>query len=297
MRLSFNLEYFGDCKQVLDFYGAVFENASVYSQTYRGMDMADILGITGQGLDMIWQSELCIPYGDSVLRLEMSDSLMTAMQKNKELSQLFYHPVICIQHEDENEIRGVLRKLYGAQENFTDLQTGNAADFHGICWQYQKSSCRGISYCLTFDGFCSDVIAFYENTFAIKAEEIIKYSDSPYRDKISTAGADMIYSAELRFYHGDQYCALNLSDSYESAVNGINNYDPNALLFYQKMYNPIFTLRDNDIVYLSETFARLANGAKLNRPITPDDNGNLFGSLIDRYGICWNFYSRGTINH
>ncbi|MDE7299899.1 MAG: hypothetical protein K2N94_13935, partial [Lachnospiraceae bacterium] len=144
---------------------------------------------------------------------------------------------------------------------------------------------------LTFDGFCSDVIAFYERVFQIKAAEIVKYSDSPCRDNIPAAGANKIYSAVIPFRHGNDTCILKLRDSVESAMDGINRYDPNALLFYQGQYNPVFTLRDGDTAYLSEAFQRLTEGAKLNRPMTPDNTGALYGSLIDKYGICWNLYA------
>lgn len=291
MRLSFNLEYSGNCNSVLDFYASVFNNAFVNVKTFKEMDMAEVLGITGPRLDMVWQSELCIPYEDGVLCMEMSDSLMTAMQKGLDFNGLYYNPVICIAHDDENYIRDLLKKLYKEEGRFERLQNGNDTDPYGIRWEYQKSRRRGMFYCLTFDGFCGDVISFYENVFQIKAAEIIKYGDSPYKDKIPAAGADKIYGALLQFKHGNRTCALKLRDSYDSAMDGINRYDPNALLFYQKFYNPVFTLRENDTVYLSESFKRLMNGAKLNREMTPDGKGSVYGSLIDKYGICWNFYS------
>lgn len=291
MRLSFNLEYFGDCNKVIDFYESVFENASVRVRTFKEMDMAEALGIAGPGLDMIWQSELCIHYGDSVLCLELSDSLMAAMDKQMDFHHLLYNPVICISHHDEAYVHGLFDKLYEDQGSFESLQHGDDIDSQGIRWQYQKSDNCQISYCLTFDGFCKDVIAFYENVFQVKATEMIRYNDSPYGEKIPASGADKIYSAVIEFRQDNQTYSLKLNDSYESAVKGTDSYDPNALLFYQGRYNPIFTVRDRDTVYLSEAFGRLTDGAKLNRPMTPGADGAPYGSLIDKYGICWNFYS------
>lgn len=291
MRLSINLEYFGDCKDVLNFYRSVFHNASVIVKPFKEMDMAEALGITDGGLDMVWQSELCIPYGDGVLCVEMADSLMVAMGRELGFSRLYFNPVIHVSCDDENYARCLFQKLYGDMEKLESLQDGNFADLHGIRWQYRKSSGRGIAHCLTFDGFCSDVIAFYEKVFRIKAAEVVKYGDSLCGDKIPAEGADKIYSATLPFVQGDQIYALRLRDSYESAVEGINTYDPKALLFYQGQYNPVFTLRDADTSFLSEAFTRLTDGAKLNRPLASGDDGALFGSLIDKYGICWNFRS------
>ncbi len=201
-------------------------------------------------------------------------------------------PVICISYDDENYIRSLFGKIYGVEACFESLQNGNVPDKYGIRWQYQKSSRQGIFYCLSFDGFCSDVVAFYENTFKIKATEVIKYSDSPYSDKLTDAhGADKIYSAILEFSHDNCTYSLKLSDTPESAIDGVNRYDANALLFYRGQYNPVITLKDNDGVYLSEAFKRLMSGAKLNRPMMPTNDGITYGSLIDKYGICWNLYS------
>lgn len=291
MHLSFNLEYFGECNNVINFYSAIFDNASTSFKTFKEMPMADVFGITGQGLDMVWRSMLSINYENSRLCFEMSDSMLVAMQKVMGFSKLLYNPIICIAHNDENYMRGLFEKLYDNQCSFEKLQNGNLADLHGIQWRYQKSNDCGIFYCLSFDGFCGDVIAYYENAFNIKATEVIRYADSPYASKVPITGADKIYNAIIQFQHGKQTYALKLSDSIEAAIKGSYGYDPSALLFYQGKYNPIFTVRDRDTAYLSDSFNRMMVGAKLNRPMMPTDDGAMHGSMIDKYGICWNFYS------
>lgn len=291
MRLLFGLEYFGDCGRALDFYESAFDNASVKRRTFREMDMAGAFGISGTGLDMIWQSELDIRYADSALCMEMADSLLTAMQNSADCGHFFYRPVICIQHDDEDYARSLFEKIYGDSVSLDSLQDGNVADSHGMQWRYRKGDGHTISYCLEFDGFCRDVIAFYESVFGIKAADIITYGDSPHSGTVSDAGTDMIYNAVLEFKHHDHIYALRLCDSIESARKGENGYDPNALLFYQRVYNPIFSLREADEAALSEIFNRLTDGGKLNRPLALDDKGIYYGSLIDKYGICWNLYS------
>lgn len=291
MRLLFNLEYFGECNNVINFYSSVFNNTSISVKTFKEMPMADVFGITGQRLDMVWQSMLCINYENSLLCMEMSDSLLVAMQKEMDQKWLYYNPVICILHNDEDYIRDLYKRIYGSQSSFESLQNGDISDVHGIRWQYQKSNSCGIYYCLSFNGFCSDVIAYYENAFNIKAAKVIKYINSPYSNKIPAAGADKIYSAIIQFNHGNHTYLLKLCDSIESAMDGIYGYDPNALLFYQGRYNPVFTLKDNDTTYLFDSFKRLMIGAKLNRPMMPADDGSIYGSMIDKYGICWNFHS------
>jgi uncharacterized glyoxalase superfamily protein PhnB len=292
MQLSFNLEYYGECGAAINFYSSIFNNTCANLKTFKEMPMSDAFGITEQGLGMVWQSMLPIKFGNSELRFEMSDSILFAMGKNLSLNQLLYNPIICLAHNDESYIRVLFEKLYGDQHSFEKLQDASFADKHGIKWIYEKSYNPGIFYCLSFDGFCGDVIAYYENAFQTKATEVIRYSDSPYAKQISTLGVDKIYSATLQFSHEKKIYALKLCDSVISAINGLYEYDPNALLFYQKIYNPVFTVRDSDKEYLSSSFSRLAIGAKLNKRMAPTNDGDLHGSMIDRYGICWEFFSK-----
>jgi uncharacterized glyoxalase superfamily protein PhnB len=291
MRLSFNLEYFGECKNVINFYSSIFNNTSVSVKTFNEMPMADIFGISEQRLEMVWRAMLVINLENNSLCFEMSDSLMVAMNKGTDLKKWLYNPIICLTHNDENYIQGIFAKIYGNQHNFKELQNGTLADPHGIKWRCEKSSSNGIFYCLSFDGFCEDVIAYYENAFDIRATEIIRYADSPYADKVPAASADKIYSAIIKFHHGNQTCALKLSNSIDSAMNGTYGYDPNALLFYQGQHNPVFTVKHDDTAYLCDSFNRLKVGAKLNKEIMTDDDGIMNGGMIDKYGICWNFYS------
>lgn len=291
MRLSFNMEYFGECREVIKFYMSVFADATAEIQTYREMPTASAFEISEKGFDMVWKSSLIIPFGKSSLLLELSDSLLIAMDKKLSFNRQIYNPVICLTHSDEKVVRALFEKLYGTEHSFEELKSGDIADRYGIRWAYEEGEDRGIYYCLTFDGFCSEAVAYYEVAFDINATDVVSYEDSPCADKVSGAGGDKIYSAILPFQQGERVYALRLRDSLESAVNNINSYDPKALLFYHKLYNPIFTFKDSDTAYLTESFDRLSIGAKLNKGMEVNGVSDVNGSLIDRYGICWNFYS------
>lgn len=78
MRLSFELIYYGECKAMIRFYESIFANAKVSIQTYAEMPGAEVLGIKGQGLGMVWRGTLEIRYGSHALRFKLSDSLITA---------------------------------------------------------------------------------------------------------------------------------------------------------------------------------------------------------------------------
>lgn len=284
MRVSFGMEYYGNCGSALRFYESVFDRATVEKKLYRETDMAHM--ISGPGLDMIGQSELNIRCADHVLCMEMTDSLLTAMDNDDTTGHFIYHPLICFQHEDEGEARRLLGKLCEHPASPECPQDGCAADAYGMQWRYRKGH-HGIYYCLEFDGFCGDVIAYYESVFGIQAKDVIKYGG--HGTEISGPGTDMIEHAVMEFRHRDQIHALCLRDSVESAKRGTSGYDPKALLFYQGLYNPIFHLRDGEESAMAEIFDRLMEGGKINRPLSKDNRSGC-GSLIDRYGICWNLY-------
>lgn len=291
MVLSFDLEFFGDCNKALDFYKYTFDNLYTNVKTYREMDMADFFGIEGEKLDLIWQSVLDICISDKNLRFEMSDSLATAMKKNVDMKKIFYNPVICIRHSDDEYMYSIFEKIYKMSKlDFEGFKEGIVPDKYGIKWQYERCDIQGIYYVLTFDGFCNEVLSFYQDVFNINASEIVKYRNSSYADDVHKAGMDKIYSAILEFKDGKNTYAIKLGDSIQSAMEGINGYDKDALLFYQKLYNPVFTLRGRSREGLESAFNRLTNGGKVNRQLSAYSENIDYGSLIDRYGICWNIY-------
>ncbi len=290
MQLSFAMEYFGDCRNAIDFYISIFDGAEVEYRTFREMPAAEGLGISGSGLDMVWKSELRIVFGENVLRLRLSDSVLTAMKNDVGFSKPLYHPVVSIAYDEEDYVRGLFGKLYGGK-NSEDIFKGDTADPYGIRWRYQRESNRAISYCLSFDGFCREVISFYESVFQLKAERLVKYGDLPWADGLSEAGKEMIFSAVLCFVEGECGHSLMLRDSVDAAISGVNSYEKNALLFYHGMYNPVFEMECSDKMFLTKVFDKIREGARLNRPLVSDTAQVLHGSLIDRYGICWNFSS------
>ena len=274
MRLAFVLEYYGDCRAAIDFFAKTFDKAEVTYKTFREMPSAELLGISGEALDLVWQGSVRIPYGDMILNLNVSDSVLTAMQNNVGTSSPFFRPTICICGDSQA----------------AKIEEGER---HYINWEYSEKGCDGIYYRLSFDGFCRDVIAFYEKVFRLKAEHIIRYGETDLRDKVSDAGKEMISSATLLFPENCGGCGIMLQDSYDSAVSGVNSYNKDALLFYHRIYNPVFEIREVNQETLRTMFHTISDGAKLNRPLGTDDKGVLYGSLIDRYGICWNFYADG----
>lgn len=290
MRLSMKMEYLGNCKTVIDFYSAVFKGIEIDYKTYKEMPLSSVLGINGEALEMVWEGKIQISIGNTILDLRVADSVLVAMKNNIGLDKPLYNPVVYIYHNDEDYVHNVLKNLYGDKHN--DVFNEKNADSYGICWRYAKNDKCAICYCLTFDGFCKEVIDFYENAFDVKVKNVVKYGEtSNLLDKISLEGKEMIYSAIFCINREDKEYIIMLRDSLEAAVSGINSYDKNALLFYQGKYNPLFEIRDTNEARLFEIFDKIKEGCKLNRVLSYNEQGILYGSLIDKYGICWSFYS------
>lgn len=287
MLLSFELIYYGDCKDMIRFYLSNFENYSAEIHTFEEMPLAEALGINGPELDMVWRAVLTIHFGNYAVRLKLSDSLLIARKGDVTCKEQAYQPLICIEHPDEQYVCNLLEKLYCGEYCFEDIQKGIYSDKYGIRWIYKKSDCCKIYHCLEFKGNCSEVTAYIANAYQVPVTERVKYTDSPYADMEYMAAKDKIYSAMMEFQDGNFLYAVKFSDSLESAIYNYNGYGANDKLWYQI----IIVVEESDEKYLEESFERLSEGATLNRPISLNEEGRLYGSMIDRFGIVWELLS------
>ena len=251
------------------------------------MPYAKQLGIADENLSMVWKSRMNVQFSEYGICLSLSDSILSAMNKRMTFSKPFYNPTICIVHNDQSYLDMLSQQIYGNNQKYDDSNNSENPDLYGLNWNFECSDKCAIYYCLSFDGFCNEVIEYYENAFGIRAKNVILYRTTKYANEVK--GKDKIFSALLEFTNGNQVYAIRLQDSFESAIHDVYKYDSNALLFYHERYNPIFNITDHDTEYLSECFQNLSKGGKLNKLIDFSDKTKLCGSLIDKYGICWNF--------
>ncbi len=280
---SLLLIYYGDCRDMIDFYSTIFDNIEKKIQTYSEMPLFESYGIKEQELDMVWQASLKIHYGNNAVSLKLSDSMLTAMRSPITYQGQAYNPLICIEHNDEQYVRDLFANLYCGEHSFDEIQKGIHSDKYGIRWVYKKSDNCSIYYCFEFNGDCIDVVEYIKDTFIVNSRELITYADSPHVDKIKLSAPNKIYSAVLSFEHGGCCYALKFSDNLDSAIHGFNGYSPDAKLSYQI----ILAVEDDDAEQLIQSFGRLSVGAKLNKPIARNADGSVNGSLIDRYGLVW----------
>lgn len=287
MRLSFELIYYGDSKAMIRFYESIFANARVRIQTYSEMPGAEVLGIKGQGLGMVWRGTLEIRYGSHAVRFKLSDSLITASGGEVCYKAQAYNPLICIEHPDEEYVYGLFEKIYCGKYSFEEIQKGIYSDKYGIRWIYKKSVQSSIYHCLEFKGNCSEVADYVKNACQADIAELVRYADSPYANEIDLEAKDKIYGTLMEFSDGDCSYAIKYADSLESAIHNFNGYGSQDKLWYQI----IIVLENSDEKQLLQSFKRLSEGATLNRPISPDEEGRLYGSMIDRYGFVWEVFN------
>lgn len=284
--LSFELIYYGDCKDMIQFYLSMFEYADAEIRLYSEMPCAESLGIRECGLAMVWKAALTIRYGNHVVRFKLSDSMLIARQENVTSKEQAYHPLICIEHPDEQRLQELLEKIYCGAHCFEDIQKGIYSDPYGIRWIYKKSENCRIYHCLEFKGNCSEVMGYIGDAYRMPVTEVVRYGDSLYKDRDDIAAKDKIYSALMEFRDGGCYYAVKFSDSVESAIHNYNGYGKDDKLWFQI----IIVVQESDERRLRESFERLSVGAILNRPVSPNEEGILYGSMIDRYGIVWELF-------
>ena len=290
MILSMRREYNGNCRAVLDHYKAVFNDAVVNFNTFAEMPGVESFGITGEGLSLIWKSTIAVKFGEFNLCFEMSDSILYAMQQSSFMDSVQIdgftfltssYPQICVSFEDEQKEANFRQK---AKLNSNNIDANN------IQWLIEKNKQPSASLYFEFDGFCQDVIKYYETAFDTKAVNVIRYDESPDAGSVTGLGSNKVYSAHIFFDDGANKYAIKLCDTLNSAQKNLNTYNPKDLLFY-KSYNPILCLSNCEHDSLLKSFESLSIGAKLNKKPELNEEGAYHASLIDRYGICWEIYS------
>ncbi len=301
MLVSLELIYYGDCRDMIAFYLANFENATAEIRTYHEMPLAEVLGIKEPEINMIWRAGLTIQYGNYALRFKLSDSLLIARRGEVNCKEQVYHPLVCIEHPDEQYVHDLLERLYCGEHCLEEIQKGIYSDKYGIRWIYKKSECRKIYHCLEFMGNCDEVAAYIGNAYQAQLSEVVTYADSLYANSNSECregqkprcpaegvltAKDKIYSAFIEFRDDNSIYALKFSDGLGPAMCDDRGYGGGVKIWYQI----IIVVNSSDEIYLKESFERLSERATLNRPISLNEEGILYGSMIDRYGIVWELF-------
>ena len=299
MTLSVNVEYAGSCREALKFYEQVFTLREL--KTYEEFPDAAAFNLNEEGRAMIWKATLDVKINGAatLASIDMSDSIISAMQLQPVGGMCsVVPPTVCLSCPDENFRSEIKAKLQNKEQTDSMSLLGffhQNSGVHGINLLEEdpadNGGLSGAFHYFAFNGYCASVVDYYSKSFDLTPVHIQLYKNSPHANEINGAGGDKIYSAIFHFPHNDGFYALKIKDTLDSAIKNTNSYRTDIPTQSHCGGNPVFTLRDNNPEYLTKTFAKLAEGvcAKMNKPITTEANGLLHGSLIDSFGICWEF--------
>jgi PhnB protein len=130
---------------------------------------------------------------------------------------------------------------------------------------------KGIPY-VSFNGNCEAAINFYHSVLGGK-KEILRYKELPSDEamQVSNVWKDKIMHSSLEFEGGS---FLYFSDAWEGSPVDIGT---NCTLHLQ--------VNSEDDVY--RIVKELSDGGKVTMPAEKTFWGSVYGSLIDKFGVCW----------
>jgi PhnB protein len=122
---------------------------------------------------------------------------------------------------------------------------------------------------LAFEGRCDEAIEFYKTAIGAKVEMLMRFKEAPDQSMISPGNADKVMHAALRA--GDAMILMS-----DGRCNGSPNFHGIALA--------LSASTDADA---ERIFGALAEGGKVNMPLTKTFFSSRFGMLSDKFGVGW----------
>jgi PhnB protein len=122
---------------------------------------------------------------------------------------------------------------------------------------------------LAFEGRCDEAIEFYKKAIGAKVEMIMRFKEAPDQSMISPGNADKVMHAALRA--GDTMLLMS-----DGRCTGNTNFHGIAL-----------ALTAGSDAEAKRIFDALADGGKVNMPMTKTFFSPSFGMLSDKFGVGW----------
>lgn len=122
---------------------------------------------------------------------------------------------------------------------------------------------------LSFEGRCDEAIEFYKKAIGAKVEMLMRFKEAPDQSMVSPGNADKVMHAALRA--GDSMLLMS-----DGRCTGDANFHGIALAL------SVATEVDADRI-----FGALAEGGKVNMPLTKTFFSPRFGMLADKFGVGW----------
>jgi len=123
---------------------------------------------------------------------------------------------------------------------------------------------------LFFDGRCEEAIEFYKKALGAKVDMMMRYKDSP---EPQPAGHNVPGEKVM-------HASFRIGDTQVMASDGHNTGKPNFQGFSLSITVP-------DEAKAKHCFHALAEGGKVQMPLTKTFYSPSFGMLADRFGVAW----------
>jgi PhnB protein len=128
---------------------------------------------------------------------------------------------------------------------------------------------------LFFDGRCEEAIEFYRSALGAQVSMMMRYQDSP-----EPHDPDMVPAGSgKKILHA----SLNIGGTTVLMSDGHCQGQPKF-----EGFSLSITLKDDAEV--DRLFAALADGGRVNMPLTKTFFSPRFGMLVDRFGVAWMLY-------
>ncbi len=122
---------------------------------------------------------------------------------------------------------------------------------------------------LFFDGRCEEALDYYRRTVGAKVTELMRFKDSPEPSQVKPGSENKVMHANFQI--GDTQVMAS-----DGRCEGKPNFEGFAL-----------TLNVPDEAEAEQRFAALADGGKVQMPLSRTFFSPKFGMVSDRFGVKW----------
>lgn len=122
---------------------------------------------------------------------------------------------------------------------------------------------------LSFEGRCEEALEFYRRAVGAEVTALVRFSESPDPASVPPGTADKVMHSSFRIGESE----LGATDG---ECTGSGSFTGISL-----------TLTGKDDAGTARLFDALADGGKVEMPLTPTFFSSSFGMLSDRFGVRW----------
>ncbi len=122
---------------------------------------------------------------------------------------------------------------------------------------------------LSFEGRCDEAIEFYKKAIGAKVDMLMRFKEAPDQSMVSSGNADKVMHAALRA--GDTQLLMS-----DGRCTGSSNFSGISL-----------ALSAGSDADAERVFNALAEGGKMNMPMTKTFFASQFGMCSDKFGVGW----------